>query len=150
MMSYANFIRLCQKSLIRCLLLIVYPMGVALFLVKNRDQLRTEAFVKKCSNWYIDIKIKNRGMQTVFFWPSFLMKRWFFVLITYIFVKNSGLYFCAFVNLNVASVIFYGWITPHTTKQRRWLEYFNEVMTMQLTYAMMCMTYYVESLRAKF
>jgi len=53
---------------------------------------------------------------------------------------NSGLQFVFFINLNVATVVFYGWMTPHTTKERKWLEYFNDVMIMLLTYSMICMT----------
>ena len=54
--------------------------------------------------------------------------------------SNTGLQFFALLNLNKASVIVYGWMSPHTLRQRKWLEYFNEVMVMFLSYSMVCMT----------
>jgi len=118
-------------------------MLAAVQLVRNHKLLRSWSFVERFSNWYIDIKIKNRGKQVVLFYPSFLVKRWFFVLITVFVGNNSGLQFVLFINLNVATVVFYGWMTPHTTKERKWLEYFNDVMIMLLTYSMICMTSFV-------
>jgi len=99
----------------------------------------SDSYAKKFSNWWIDIDTR-KGKHVFFFYPFFLVKRWFLVLITVIVGNNSGLQFIGFLNLNVASVVVYGWLNPHTTKKRRILEYFNDVMIMQLTYSMMCMT----------
>ena len=40
-------------------------------------------------------------------------------------------------------MICYGYITPHVTRERKYLEYFNDVMMMFLAYAMVCMTHFV-------
>lgn len=53
---------------------------------------------------------------------------------------HTGLQLFALLNLNKATIILYGWMTPHVTKERKWLEYFNEVMVMFLSYSMLCMT----------
>ena len=42
--------------------------------------------------------------------------------------------------MNKASVIIYGWMSPHLIRKRKWLEYYNEVMVMLLSYSMLCMT----------
>jgi hypothetical protein len=33
-------------------------------------------------------------------------------------------------------------MNPHVFKKRKWLEYYNEVMVMFLSYCMLCMTYF--------
>jgi hypothetical protein len=53
---------------------------------------------------------------------------------------DTGLQFFALLNLNKASVIVYGWMSPHLMRQRKWLEYWNEIMVMFLSYSMLCMT----------
>jgi len=47
-------------------------------------------------------------------------------------------------------VILYGWINPHAIKERKRLEYFNDVMMMQLAYSMICMTSYMLDLELSF
>ena len=51
-----------------------------------------------------------------------------------------GLQFFALLNLNKANIIFYGWMMPHTFNERKWLELFNEIIVMFLSYSMLCMT----------
>jgi len=54
--------------------------------------------------------------------------------------KHTGLQFFALLNLNKANIIFYGLMQPHSIKERKWLEFFNEIIVMFLSYSMLCMT----------
>jgi len=128
-------------GIILCGFALVYPFLAARFLIKNHnDLLIDESFIKKFSNWWIDIETSKRGRRVVLYYPSFLIKRWFIVLITVLAGQISGIEFVALLNLNVASVVVYGWIKPHAIQKRRILEYFNDVMIMKLSYSMICMT----------
>jgi len=63
---------------------------------------------------------------------------------------NSGLQLLALLNVNKASVIIYGKMRSHVTKERRMIEYFNDVMVMWISYSMICMTDFVRDDMAKF
>jgi hypothetical protein len=107
------------------------------------------SFEAKYENFYKDIAYK-RGRRTVFFYPAFLLKRWFILFTIVIMGKNIGLQLFALLNINKASIIFYGWISPHSSKYRKWLEYYNNVLIMLLSYLMLCMTSFIEDFRTIF
>jgi hypothetical protein len=156
MMTYANYLNLVLKSRNQIItklkddenlaagifwgtLLLIYPLLIAKFLHHNHKQLNSLDFRKKYENFYKEVKVLNHGRRAIFFYPFFLAKRWIFMSIIVI-TNNTGLQFFALLNINKASVIIYGWMNPHVTRQRKWQEYFNEVMMMLLAYTMLCMT----------
>lgn len=127
------------------LLLFIYPISISSFLFYGKNKLNNPDFRLKFDNFYKDINVISRGRRTVFFYPLFLIQRWFMIFISPIFGNDSGLQFVALINTVKLVIIFYGWINPHLTRQRKYIEYFNNSTIMLMTYCMISMTSFVSN-----
>ena len=132
------------------LLLFIYPFLISSFLFYSNSRLNTSDFRLKFENFYKDINVTSRGRRTIFFYPMFLIQRWFMIFISPIFKNDSGLQFFALINTIKFVIIFYGWINPHLTRQRKYIEYYNNSIIMLLTYCMISMTSFVQYAEVSF
>jgi len=69
-------------GIVICIFALLYPMLATFFLRRNFDEMFiNDTFIEKFSNWWLDIKI-GKGKDMIFYYPFFLVKRYFIVLIT--------------------------------------------------------------------
>ena len=130
--------------------LLAYPFLMALFLNYNREHLNSLESRKKYENFYKDVHIKIRGRKAIYYYPQFLTKRWLIIMISVLMGRNSGLQFIFLLNVNKASIIIYGKMMSHNTRERRRLEFFNDFLVMWISYAMVCMTDFVQDEMVKY
>ena len=113
---------------------------ISYFLKSNVQQLNSDKLRKKYEQFYLEVSVVNRKPKHMLYYPLFLLKRWLLSISIIVMGQNTGLQFFALLNLNKANVIFYGLMKPHYMKERKWLEFFNEMIVMFLSYSMLCMT----------
>ena len=97
-------------------------------------------FKQKFGSLSTELAVRSYERKTIFYYPYFLIRRWVTVFAIVLMGTNTGLQFFALLNINKASIIFYGWMNPHWSKGRKRLEFFNDAILMLLSYSMLSMT----------
>ena len=113
--------------------LVSYPTICFYWLTKNRDTLGLKNQEEKCGKLYTNIAIYRKN-NVIFYYPIFMYRRLFFVMIPIIFPEDSTFQIQFLVLFSSFYLIWYGSISPYTTLRATATETFNECIFMCLIY----------------
>ena len=115
-------------ELIPGVLYIVYPFLVILILISFRERLNERKMKDKIESLYSDINLK-RNVWTIYYYPIWIFRRILFIYIPIIFAPNVPV---IQIQLIVMTTLFYLMNyfgnRPHTSRNRFYLEAFNEYL----------------------
>jgi hypothetical protein len=72
-------------------LLLCYPIFIAFFLKKNHEELDSDEYRMKYEKFYSEVAVVNREAKNLFYYPFFLIKRWFLSMLIVFMGTNTGL-----------------------------------------------------------
>jgi len=116
------------------------PIAMGAFLWINHEHLGEQDFKGKYQAMYKDITLSKQNKWAVFLFPAGMIHQWMLLLSALVALDCSGIQIVYLLNLNVLAIIFYGSIRSHIDRRRRTLEFFNNSMTLFISYAVVCMT----------
>ena len=129
-------------SILLGLILVVFPIGSYLFLIKNTDNLQSEEFLKKFGGLYSDLKqnLFVHSTSVLLFPLIFSLRRASFVVVSLIEFPTIIL---NLIFLIVLSIVYLAWleeVKPFQLRKNHYLETANELLILFLCYHMICFT----------
>ena len=121
------------------LLLGIIPLLALKMLWIKKDTLNTKETKQKIERMYQDVHL-TRNQWTICYYPSFLIRRYLFVIIPILISNYPALYLQALIMLNLFYLMFYAGVRPHMTLQRTIKYCFNEYMVLFISLHMLCFT----------
>ena len=134
--------------LARILPLIAYfmvPVGFTYVMRRYRTELNQQRMRARIERAYIDVHL-DRNSWTIYYYPIFPFRRFFFVFIPIIFHGFVTFQLQAFVMLSLFYSMYYLGIRPHCLPAKHYIEASNDAMILLLSYHMICFTGFVQSI----
>jgi len=122
-----------------------YPLAAFLVLKVYRKDLNKPNIKAKVSGFYANIDL-NRNPENIFHYPVYLVRRFIFVHIAFVF---NGVYDYSYIAiqslivLNMLSCCYYFKYRPHIGHKKQGIEMFNEVIIVILSYHMLLFTDFI-------
>ena len=136
-------------GIIFAIVLILIPIALGSFLLKNLSHLDSKQTRTKYEKLYTDILLKKGGKLKILFYPWFLLKRVVLVLIPLQFKSNISFQIIALINFQVLNIIVCGVLHPYAKLQQR-IELTNEFMISVLAVLTVSFTPFCQSYEASF
>jgi len=118
-----------------------YPFIAWFAIIHNEKNLNNEETKKKMVNLYADIRIREDDPDrawNIAYYPNFLIRRIMFVAFpTFLWVFPYFQIQCLIMFTSLY-IIFYAGTKPHNSRDRRYMEVFNEVLIMIACYHLIC------------
>jgi len=118
-----------------------YPFLAWYAVVANQNNLEDEETQKKMVNLYAEVRIRKEDPErdwNIAYYPIFLLRRIVFVALpTFLWVFPYFQIQCLLMFTSLY-IIFYAGTRPHNSKERSYIEIFNEILVMVACYHMVC------------
>lgn len=118
-----------------------YPFAAWYAIVYNQNNLEEEETKKKMVNLYAEIRIRKDDPDrdwNIAYYPTFLFRRIMFVAFpTFLWVFPYFQIQCLLMFTSLY-ILFYAGTRPHNSKERHYIEVFNEVLIMIACYHLVC------------
>jgi len=131
-----------------CLLIIAWPIFVAIWMEKHKDELLDADLKHKFGTLYQGTKIDERSERL--YTVAFSVRRMLLVLSVVCFPTHMFLRVQCFLWLQSFYIIYVGWVQPHEEALYNFLEIFNESLLLVLGYHLFIFTPFVGDVSAQY
>lgn len=125
------------------------PVGFTYAMYRFRAELNQKDMRSRIERAYIDIHL-HRNSWTIYYYPIFLFRRFFFVFIPILFHGYVTFQLQGFIMLSLFYSMYYLGIRPHSLPAKHYIEASNDIMILLLSYHMICFTDFVLSIEAQY
>ena len=115
-----------------------YPGVCWLIIKRNREKLEEPQIWKRISNFYSELKLRQKLTGHLFYYPLFLIRRIVFVGIPTFLYQFPSHQVQLLIFLTSMYILFYMNNRPHWDSKRGQVEIFNELMILVSSYHLIC------------
>jgi len=129
--------------------LIGYPLGFSVFLMRNWLDLRLKSMKNKYKEFYVNLNLRNGEM--VLLQPLWFLYRRLILAVIVVFLGYTVIWQISLMTFTVITqVIILGRVAPFISKEENSYEIFNECIVMLIMYHLIYFTPFVPSVELRF